>query len=122
MIGFLRFWCFLFCQIDLVTKEEKQTVIAAIRQMNKDAVIIEAEQCSVDLKSVVNTGLFEFEKAERNTKWLGDDRFNFVPETIEYGITNFIYQRKRPFHNHRLYKLFDKNFLCYLRPFVMTKE
>ncbi|KAL4474796.1 hypothetical protein ABPG74_001492 [Tetrahymena malaccensis] len=102
---------------DLVTKEEKEAVKAAIKKFNKDAVILESSYCDIDLKQIINTGLFDFDKAAENTKWLGTDRYQLVPETVEFGISHFIYRRLRPFHNLRIFKLLDQNFYCYLKTF-----
>ncbi|KAL4512409.1 hypothetical protein ABPG72_005411 [Tetrahymena utriculariae] len=102
---------------DLVTKEEKEAVKAAIKKFNKDAMILESSYCNIDLKQIINTGLFDFDKAAENTKWLGTDRYNLVPETVEFGISHFIYRRLRPFHNLRIFKILDQNFYCYLKTF-----
>ncbi|EAR86633.2 CobW/P47K family protein (macronuclear) [Tetrahymena thermophila SB210] len=102
---------------DLATKEQKEAVMAAIKKFNKDAIVIESSYCDIDLKQIINTGLFDFDKAAENTKWLGTDRYQLVPETVEFGISHFIYRRLRPFHNLRIFKLLDQNFYCYLKTF-----
>lgn len=41
---------------------------------------------------------------------------------MEYGITSFLYQRTRPFHNERLYELLERNFLLDIRPFTSGRD
>jgi len=59
---------------------------------------------------VLNTGKFNFEEAENNSKWLDPNREE-VPESEEYGISSFLYNTKRPFNPNRLHKLFSDNFM-----------
>jgi len=56
---------------------------------------------------VLGTGLFDIDRAEKHEGWL-DSLVEHTPETEEYGITNFIYERRLPFHPQRFYDCLRK--------------
>ena len=60
----------LLNKTDLVTDEEKAEVKNTILQLNSKALIIDTVKSNVDLDQVINTGKFNFEEAETNSKWL----------------------------------------------------
>ncbi len=71
-----------------------------VRALNADARLIEADFARVPLESVLDTGLFDRDKAERHPLW-ARELYGFgdhVPETEEYGIGSFVYRARRPFH------------------------
>jgi G3E family GTPase len=80
--------------------DHRQTARAIIRSLNADARIIEADYSEIPLGEVLNTGLFDFEKAHRNPLWFKElNGFkDHVPETEEYGVRSFVYRARRPFH------------------------
>jgi len=59
----------------------------------------------------LNTKKFNFEEAESNSKWLAEGRYDHNPETIEYGVSSFLYKRSRPFNPKRLHALLESHFL-----------
>jgi len=101
----------LLNKCDLVSEEVKNKVKHTIRTLNQKAEIIETVKSEIDLTKVLNTGMFNFEDAEANSKWLAEGRFDFNPETEEYGVSSFHYKRDRPFNPERLHKLLDSNFM-----------
>ncbi|GAA3314582.1 hypothetical protein GCM10020331_007470 [Ectobacillus funiculus] len=69
--------------------------------MNPDAQVIETNHARVPLDKVMNTKLFDFEKASESAGWIKELNEEHTPETEEYGITSFVYRRRRPFHPER---------------------
>lgn len=71
-----------------------------MRALNPDARVVEADYGHVPLDAVLDTGLFDHEKAETHPLW-HKELYGFkehVPETEEYGIASFVYRARRPFH------------------------
>ena len=70
-----------------------------IRSLNADAKIIQTDFSKVDPKDILNTGLFDFDKAHEHPMW-AKELYGFadhVPETEEYGIGSFVYRARAPF-------------------------
>lgn len=65
----------------------------------------------INIKRVLNTGLFDFDRARENPLWYKElySPDDHKPETEEYGITSFTYRRRRPFHPEKLYRLLRGN-------------
>lgn len=78
-------------------------VKALVRALNADAEILLADNAQVPLEKVLNTGRFNFEKAESHPLWAKElyGWAEHTPETLEYGISSFVYREKRPFHPAR---------------------
>lgn len=93
----------LLNKTDLVNAEDKKTVEKMVRALNGRARIIESEKGKVALNDILDTGLFNFDEAAQNSAWLTEPRGTHTPETEEYGISNFVYQARRPFHPQRFY-------------------
>ena len=87
-------------KVDTVTPEQLAELKAIVRSLQKDAVVVEAEQGNVDLREVLDTGRFDFMKAYNSAAWIEamehpeehDD-----PEVLEYDIQTFVYHRRQPF-------------------------
>lgn len=94
----------LISKIDLIASDEIANLQAILRSLNPDAEILPMVMGQVDLAKVLNTGLFDFDKAERAPGWLKELRGEHTPETEEYGISSFVYRARRPFHPQRFYR------------------
>ncbi len=98
-------------KIDLISKEELETVKAIIRGLNAKAKIIETTLSQVNMNEVMDTGLFDLEEAQEHPLW-AQELYNFkdhVPETEEYGITSFVYRARAPFDPQKIYAFFDQS-------------
>lgn len=60
----------LVSKTDLATKEDIERLTAILRTLNTDAKIIPIAEGQVDIDSVLDTKLFNFEKAEQAPGWL----------------------------------------------------
>lgn len=89
---------------DLISEEKLHKLEAIIRKLNPEAVILKSQYSHVDLKSILNTGLFNYEKALKSPGWVRELQKEHTPETEEYGISSFVYRRRRPFMPQRLYE------------------
>jgi G3E family GTPase len=81
-----------------------------VRALNADAKIIEADRSRVPLNSVLNTRLFNEERAQTHPLW-HQELFGFkdhVPETEEYGIRSFVYRARRPFDPRKFHDFLDR--------------
>ncbi|QFY77685.1 GTP-binding protein [Alcaligenes faecalis] len=94
-------------KIDLINEPERERLMAILNSLNPRARIETAEFGKVPLDRVLNTGLFDFEEASRASGWLQELRGTHTPETEEYGIGNFVYRARRPFHPQRFLELVE---------------
>ena len=70
-----------------------------IRSLNADASIIETNHSVVATDAILDTGMFDFEKAHVHPAW-AKELYGFadhIPETEEYGVQSFVYRARRPF-------------------------
>ncbi|MEL6958363.1 MAG: GTP-binding protein [Pseudomonadota bacterium] len=70
-----------------------------IRSLNADAEIIETNHSEVAAEKILDTGMFDFDKAHEHPMW-AKELYGFadhVPETEEYGVISFVYRARQPF-------------------------
>ncbi|MBN2605774.1 MAG: zinc metallochaperone GTPase ZigA [Thiotrichales bacterium] len=94
----------LISKTDLMTLEQIEELSAILRSLNPDAEILTMSKGNVPLKKVLNTGKFNFEKAQQAPGWLKEMRGEHVPETEEYGIGSFTFTARKPFHPLKFYR------------------
>ena len=100
----------LLNKTDLVTEPDLRNLYDIINKLNPDARIIPTNHSKVNLQEVINTGLFDFEKAESSAGWIKELENEHIPETEEYGIGSFVYRRKKPFHPNRFLEFIQHTF------------
>jgi len=88
----------LVSKTDVASAEEVERLRGVLRSLNAEALILPIRQGVVPLAQILNTGLFDFEKAQQAPGWLREMRGEHIPETEEYGIGSFVYRARRPFH------------------------
>ncbi|USG66263.1 GTP-binding protein [Brevibacillus ruminantium] len=98
-----------FCDVlilnkcDLVEPDQLNELEAVLRKLQPEAKLIRTSRGKIDPRDILNTGLFDFEKASRSAGWIKElEQGEHVPETDEYGISSFVYRRRTPFHPERL--------------------
>ena len=72
--------------------------------MNPGAEIIPTSHSKVPLNRVLNTNLFDYQKAETSAGWIRELQGEHTPETEEYGISTFTYRTSKPFDAEKLYE------------------
>ncbi|MED4531719.1 GTP-binding protein [Metabacillus fastidiosus] len=99
-----------FCDIlilnkcDLVGEEELVKLEKVLKALQPKAKIIRSEFGQINPKEILNTKLFNFEKASASAGWIKEliaGHEHHTPETEEYGISSFVYERRFPFHSER---------------------
>lgn len=93
----------LLSKTDLVDEAQIKKVKGVITSLNPEATIIPITEGNVELKEVLGTGKFDFEKAEQAPGWLKEMRGEHTPETEEYGISSFVYRARKPFHPEKFF-------------------
>ncbi len=118
-------------KIDEISKEELNKVKAVIKALQPIAKIIETNYSKVDVKDIIDTNSFDFEKAATSASWIRelerDDNEHETEhehnheeehnhehshshhhhhhhdegEAEEYGIGTFVYVRRKPFNKNK---------------------
>ena len=88
-------------KMDLVDPESADELKAILEKLNPEAKIIKAVNSGVEPEEILHTRLFDFETASQGAGWIKELNEEHTPETEEYGISSFVYRRKRPFHPER---------------------
>ncbi|OMF38674.1 cobalamin biosynthesis protein CobW [Paenibacillus sp. FSL H8-0548] len=98
-----------FCDVlilnkcDLVGEEELAELEGVLRTLQPRAKFIRSSKGQIDPKDILNTSLFDFEEASQSAGWMRELAApSHTPETEEYGISSFVYERTKPFHPQRL--------------------
>jgi G3E family GTPase len=98
-----------FCDVlilnkcDRVGEKELGELENVLRSLQPRAKLIRSEFGRISPGDILNTGLFDFDEASQSAGWMQEmAKESHVPETEEYGISSFVYERIRPFHPGRL--------------------
>lgn len=93
-----------FCDVlvlnkcDSVKEDELLELEQILRKLQPRAKLIRSVQGQVDPAEILNTGLFNFDEASVSAGWIKEmEKPSHTPETEEYGITSFVYERTKPF-------------------------
>ncbi|MCK8106067.1 zinc metallochaperone GTPase ZigA [Pseudoalteromonas sp. 2CM41L] len=93
----------LISKTDLVTNEQLNKLIAILNTLNTQAKMIPISNGNININEVLNTGLFNFARAQQAPGWLKEMRGEHIPETEEYDISSFNYTARRPFNPEKFY-------------------
>ena len=93
----------LISKTDLIKNDELNKLTAILNTLNTQANIIPISNGHININEVLNTGLFNFERAQQAPGWLKEMRGEHIPETEEYGISSFNYTARRPFDPEKFY-------------------
>lgn len=93
-----------------VPTQKRDLVRKVVKSLNADARIVETDFGRAALDDILDTGLFDEEKASRHPLWF-KELYNFkehVPETQEYGIESFVYRARPPFDPEKFAAFIDR--------------
>jgi G3E family GTPase len=95
---------------DLVDEADLKLIRAVVGKLNPGATQVEASFSKVELKEILNTGLFDFNTASMGAGWIKELQSVHEPETEEYGISSMVFRSARPFHPERLWNYLNRDF------------
>ncbi|MEM7741283.1 MAG: GTP-binding protein [Pseudomonadota bacterium] len=98
-------------KIDDARAEQVDAARKIIRSLNADVEIIETSYSDVPSNAILDTGLFDFEKAHEHPMW-AKELYGFAdhtPETEEYGVTSYVYRARRPFDPQAIHSLLNES-------------
>ncbi len=96
---------------DLVPDEVTGVLTAALKRLNPKAKIISSSFGKIPLNEIVNTGLYNPDEAEEEPSWIEElHKLEHNPETEEYGISSFVYLRRKPFNKEKLLRYIQEKF------------
>jgi len=93
---------------DLVTPEYLETFQAFLSKINPKAEQHIVRNGLISPNVLLDRHLFDFDQASSGAGWIKELNEEHTPETEEYGISSFVYRRKRPFHPERWYQWLEE--------------
>lgn len=100
-----------FCDVlilnkcDMIGEDDLKELEQVLRKLQPTARFIRSSQGVVEPAQILNTGLFDFERASTSAGWIKElEKESHTPETEEYGISSFVFRRREPFHPGRLHE------------------
>ena len=81
------------------SREQVNAARRIIRSLKADAEIIATSHYDEAADKILNTGLFDFEKAHEHPMW-AKELYGFAdhtPESEEYGVVSYVYRARQPF-------------------------
>jgi G3E family GTPase len=101
---------------DLVSSDELAELTAILHRLNPVAQIQTTTLSQVPLATILNTQLFDFDRASSAAGWMQElNRGGSTSklserksEKDEYGISSFVYRARKPFHPKRIWDVFNQ--------------
>jgi G3E family GTPase len=94
---------------DLVSEDELRRLAGIIATFNPSAEIVACTNGQVPMARIIGTGRFDFDAARRAAGWVQALSGHHLPESEEFGITNFVWRARRPLHPERFQRLIDSD-------------
>jgi G3E family GTPase len=89
---------------DLLDEPDLARLEGILATFNPGAEIVRATNGHVPLDRVMGTGRFDFARAQQQAGWAQALAGEHLPESEEFGITNFVYRAQLPFHPARFHR------------------
>ncbi|CAI7629918.1 unnamed protein product [Penicillium glandicola] len=121
-------------KVETVDQATREKIMHLLKLLNPAAKILESNYSQIDVREIINTNKFDFVRAASGPGWLqslhemtiqttgNGDRMAPKPETLEYGINNFVYTARRPFHPRRIFALLHDKFIILQNTEVEEEE
>lgn len=100
----------LLNKTDLIAAADLQLLEALIRKLNPDAKILRSQFGKIKPSEILNTGLFDFDKASQSAGWIKELNNIHTPETEEYGIGSVVFRSRKPFHPQRFWDYLNNRY------------
>lgn len=88
---------------DLVPEADLKHLEGVIRKLNPEAKIIKTSFSQIDPGEIIDTKMFNYEKAEQSAGWIRELNNKHTPESEEYDISSFVFRDHRPFNPERFW-------------------
>jgi len=88
-----------------------------IRALNPVADIVETDFAKAPFERILDTGRFDFEKAQQHLLWF-KELYGFgdhTPETEQYGVGSFVYRARRPFEPAKFHQFLRESWAGVIR-------
>ena len=105
----------LLSKTDLVPPATVDRLRAMLAGLNPAARVVPIAGGRVPLDEVLDTGLFDLDRARRAPLWVRELSGAHVPETEAFGLSSFVYRADRPFHPGRFWNLLQEDWPGVLR-------
>ncbi|MDP3690674.1 zinc metallochaperone GTPase ZigA [Bradyrhizobium sp.] len=104
-------------KIDDASADQLQAARKIIRALNPGADIVETSFCNAPFDRILNTGRFDFERAQQHPLWF-KELYGFAdhtPETEQYGVSSFVYRARRPFDPAKFHQFLKETWAGVIR-------
>jgi G3E family GTPase len=104
-------------KIDAASPGQRDAARMIIRALNPEADVIETSFSNAPLERILNTGRFDFDRAQQHPLWF-KELYGFAdhrPETEEYGVGNFVYRARRPFDPTKFHQFLSESWAGVIR-------
>ena len=100
---------------DCVPASRLREVMDTVKALNPGAEVLSCVKGNVPLDKLMGTGKFDMESAMQSAAWVKELQVEHTPETEEYGIGNFVFRNRGPFHPQRFWDFIHQDWPGLLR-------
>jgi G3E family GTPase len=104
-------------KIDVASPGQRESARMIVRSLNPEADIIETSFSEAPFERILNTGRFDFDRAQQHPLWF-KELYGFAdhkPEAEEYGVEHFVYRARRPFDPAKFHRFLKESWLGVIR-------
>jgi G3E family GTPase len=104
-------------KVDDASRVQLEAARKIICALNPGADIVETSFSNAPFERILNTGRFDFEKAQQHPLWFKElyGFANHTPETEQYGVSNFVYRARRPFDPAKFHQFLRETWIGVIR-------